>query len=430
MRTVDRETLRRRLVVAMVALLPLHTVFLEAWISWKPFLVLLIAVVAIDLREGLRSGAWPYDRVLTIATAVFGATLGVGVFITDSPGRFFRLLFAVAVGAAVMLVTERTLRIGDRRLVERAVVWSAAALAASAFLLSLVVLGAFGGAALDAVNDVPGVFRIGKAAYLDEGFVSLTNWHQDPGYAAAWMNLWAAIVLVLAVQSRAFGRWWLDGMVIGGLGYGTLLTMSRSGWLGWVIGIGVAAVLLVRGSSLATVARLAGIAALTGAVLLGAAWLADREGVGGDLGDQFGFRADQNFSLGTVEHEGASGDDGIADIRENVWPFYWDAFERNPVLGIGLGSGWAAPGIQEPHNLALQLLGESGLVGAAGFLVLAAVLLRRRRGREEAAIVIVALLPAFFQTLLFEPTWWFAAGVFVGGIGAFSLKPSVATVDE
>jgi O-antigen ligase len=113
-----------------------------------------------------------------------------------------------------------------------------------------------------------------------------------------------------------------------------------------------------------------------------------------------------------------------------VWPFYWDAFTENPVVGIGLGSGWAAPGIQEPHNLALQLLGESGLVGALGFLVLAAVLLRRRRGRREAAVVIVALLPAFFQTLLFEPTWWFAAGVFVGGIGAFSLKPSPTTVDE
>jgi hypothetical protein len=38
--TVPALSWRQRLYLAMVAVLPLHTVFLSAWISWKPFIVL------------------------------------------------------------------------------------------------------------------------------------------------------------------------------------------------------------------------------------------------------------------------------------------------------------------------------------------------------------------------------------------------------
>lgn len=407
-------------MVAFVGLLPLHTVFADAWIAWKPYLVLVVVVVALDLVA--TGGRWPYDVSLSVGAAGLVVSLAVGVVWTDDVERFLRLLMALGVGVAVLLVTEREVRTGGGPLVARSVVWSAAAMALTATAFSFVIVGGFGAGAIDAINDLPGVYRVGKAAYLDEGFVALTNWHQDPGYAAAWMNLWAVVVAALSVRNAATRRWWLDGMIIGGLGFGTLLTMSRSGWLGWVVGFGVFAAVMIFGGGVParTVLRLGGVAALTAVLLLGAAWLVDRDGVGGDLDDQFAFRLEQNASLGTIDvpdNEAGPYDDP-ADIRANTWPFYWDAFTAQPIFGIGLGSGWAAPGIQEPHNLGLQLLGESGVVGALGFLLMMAVVLRRRSTMTGVAILVVALVPALFQTLLFEPSWWFAAGLYATAFGS------------
>ena len=71
----------------------------------------------------------------------------------------------------------------------------------------------------------------------------------------------------------------------------------------------------------------------------------------------------------------------------------------SPVLGIGLGTGWATPGMQEPHNLGLQLLGETGIVGLLGFLAVAFVVGRFGGGLMKAGTALragdgVAKLPA------------------------------------
>ena len=51
---------RDRLFLVMVALLPLHTVYLSAWVSWKPYLVILGLLGFWDLLDGLRLRVWPW----------------------------------------------------------------------------------------------------------------------------------------------------------------------------------------------------------------------------------------------------------------------------------------------------------------------------------------------------------------------------------
>ena len=45
------RSLSDRLFLALVALLPLHTVFVRVEVAWKPWLILLAAVAALDLWE-------------------------------------------------------------------------------------------------------------------------------------------------------------------------------------------------------------------------------------------------------------------------------------------------------------------------------------------------------------------------------------------
>jgi hypothetical protein len=410
---------RRLLFLAMVFVLPLHTVFVRGWIAWRPFLVLLVVVVVLDVVAGVRARAWPWHRAASWALLAFLGAVAASWPGTEHAGRFSRLLLALGVGGAVMLVTERGLRTpGAGRHLLRVVFWSGAAMAATGALLAFASTGSLGAGTMGFLDDLPLVDRFSKPAYLAEGFVAVTNWHQDPGYAAAWTNLWAALGLTAAAAGLGSGRRWLDAVVLGGLGFATLMTMSRTGWMGLVLGLGVTAAVLAWKSDAgpADLAVRLGTASLVGLALFGALWATDPEGVGGDVSRQFEFRLDQGLSLGTLEGEGIPGaEDGPADIRGEVWPRYVDAFGEHPVRGIGLGTGWETPGMQEPHNLALQLLGESGLLGLAGFLALAWVVVRRGSGLVGAVALVVALLPAATQTVLFEPTWWFAAGLLLGG---------------
>jgi hypothetical protein len=41
------------------------------------------------------------------------------------------------------------------------------------------------------------------------------------------------------------------------------------------------------------------------------------------------------------------------------------------------------------------------------------VIIRSGRGAVAGALLAVTFLPAMTQTVLFEPTWWFAAGIYL-----------------
>jgi len=414
--TVAARSLRKWLLGALVFVLPLHTVFIPFGVSWKPYLVLLIVAAGWDVLDGFHERRWPWHGPASVAAAVFLGAMAVSWWGVPA-ARSARLWLALGVGALLLLVIERALRAdGADRLVMRAIVWSAAAVAVSAVALSFVVVGTFGGGLVDAIDAVPGVQRVAKSAYLEDGFIALTNWHQDPGYAAAWMNLWAALVFVAWSRGWGLRRWWVNALVVGGLGVGTLMTMSRTGWLGFLVAVAAASGFLILKDRLSVlpVARFVAVAAGSALLVVGLLWAVDPRGVGSDLDDSIAYRITQGASLGAPAEEGGF---GVQDTRLVVWPQYVSAFRTSPVLGIGLGTGWATPGMQEPHNLGLQLLGETGVVGLVGFLALAVVVGRFGGGTIGAVALTVVAASALTQTVLFEATLWFAAALYLGGAG-------------
>jgi O-antigen ligase len=422
---VQTRSTTDRVFLAMVAVLPLHTVFLSAWISWKPFLVLLVVIIVADIAAAVRERAWPYHRTLSIALLAFGLLLLTGYPAAPFRERFFQLGLAIAVGAMVMLVTERRLRRAD--LIDdllTVVFWTGAAMGVTAVLLSLVNFGVFGADAVNAINEVPGIFRTSKPAYLESGFIALTNWHQDPGYGAAWSVLWAVLALVAAARRPRAGLG-IEGAVIGGLAFAVLMAFSRTGWLALPIGLTIVGVSLVRAGwvDVAWITKRLGIAAAVAITLTAFMFVVDPPEVAGDVDLQFAFRLSQGWDLladitGLFERSDVAFGDRFepSEERADVWPEYWDMFTSNPLLGVGLGVGWLTNSIlQEPHNLALELLAETGLVGLGAFLAVMVVIVRSGRSTVAGALLAVTFLPAMTQTVLFEPTWWFAAGIYLSG---------------
>jgi hypothetical protein len=416
--------LRRGLFLAMVALLPLHTVFFSAWVSWKPFMIVLAAIGLIDLYDGWRHRSWPWHPQASIAATIFLAAALLSWPGTDAPERFFRLWFALVVGTALLLVVEKGLRqAGDLDRLLRVVFWSAAAVGATAVAISVLSVGTFGEGSVDAVNDLPYVFRVVKPAFVDEGFLAVTNWHQDPGYAATWTNLWLVLTLAAVTRGAGTSRRWLDVTVLGGLVFGVVMTFNRTGWLALVVAIAVAAFFLIRAGWVTL--RDFGItivgALAVGGLLLGALSLVDRSGVDGDVDTAIGFRVDQVQSLLGLEDPPAGSGTGPAlfegsEERFAVWPEYVDFFQEHPVRGVGLGVGWETTEFsQEPHNIFLELAGETGIVGLAGFAVLIGAVIYYGSGPVGAAALTITFAAALTQTVLFEAAWWFAAGIFLGG---------------
>jgi O-antigen ligase len=417
--------LRQRLFLAMVAVLPLHTLFLSAWISWKPYLVLVIVIAVLDLVDWASSRRYPWNPTITGLFGVSVVVVLIGWPAAEYRERYAQLTLALAIGALVLLTTERSLRqpgMFDRML--RVAVWTGALIGATAVVFELVAIGVFGATAHSTIGELPGVFRVAKPAYLDEGFFALTNWHQDPGYSAAWANLWIVLVLAAAARGLATRRKWLDGLIVGGLAFNVLMAFSRTGWTALPIVVVIAGLLLVRSGQITVgdLAKLLGVALLTVALLTSIMLAVDPEDVGGDLGLQFDFRLSQGWELlsditGLFQTSQPFEDRfAVSEQRADVWPEYVDMFQENPWLGVGLGVGWQTNSLQqEPHNLVLELLAELGIVGAVVFAALLAVVLLRGSGAIGFAALAAALLPFISQTVLFEPAWWFAAGVLLAG---------------
>ena len=70
-------TTRRWLLCALVLVLPLHTLFVRVWVAWKPFLLLLVALAAWDVLDGIYSRSWPWHRQASVAVGVFLVVMAV-----------------------------------------------------------------------------------------------------------------------------------------------------------------------------------------------------------------------------------------------------------------------------------------------------------------------------------------------------------------
>ena len=411
----------------MVALLPLHTLYLTAWISWKPFLILLAVLAIWDLIDGLREQTWPWHRRVSLAFGVFMAAVALGFPEPEFRVRFVRLGLALVVGFLVAVVTERALRLPgmlDRTL--RVVFWTAAAMAVTGVVFSVLLLGAGGNEVIDYLTgsrgyDIPLLDKIGKPAYLLSGFLALSNWHQDPGYGAAWMVLWATLALIASLRGLGTRRSWVDGAIIGALWVGVVMAFSRTGWVALLVSIGILAYAFRHGEGRRLGGTLAA-AALSAVLVLTGLFVVDVEGVGGELPLQFAFRLQQGWDFladltGLFQSSAAFEDQfSQTEQRADVWPEYWRLFLDHPLMGAGLGVGWETNSVgQEPHNLFLELGAETGLVGLATFVVLVVTIIGAGTGAVGAIALATSFLPAFTQTVLFEPSWWFAAGLYLAG---------------
>jgi O-antigen ligase len=202
------------------------------------------------------------------------------------------------------------------------------------------------------------------------------------------------------------------------------MAFSRTGWLSLPLALMAVILGLHRsGVPMREVLRRALAGALTAIVILAGVWSTDRPDVGGDLDLQFAFRFSQGWDLLADLTGFFSTSDEFADRfepseeRADVWPEYLEMFRLHPVLGVGLGVGWQTNSIrQEPHNLVIELLAETGLLGMAAFLVLLGVVIKHGRGGVGGALLAITFLPSITQTVLFEPAWWFAAGLFLAGV--------------
>jgi len=395
-----------------VVLLPLHTLYIRAEIAWKPWLILLAAIAVIDLWEGR---GIPWSRRAALGLVIFLAAVLVSWPGPDAGATFWRLYLGLMAGGLLLLVAgDHGKRVDE---VLNAVFWSGAAMAATAVVLTMVTDGVFGEGVIDAVNDFWLIDRVNKPAYLGSGFVALTNWHQDPGYSALWTNVWIALSILGVARGAVRAPRWAPPLVIGGLLVATIVTYSRTGWIGLGIAVVGALVALWRNdratfkTGLQTVAWAVPIAVM----LLGFHLVTDPAGVGGDVDDALEFRWTYLLALGQID----VGEEGVVDPnlvvddnRLDVWREYLTRFQEHPVRGIGLGTGWGETGLQEPHNLALELLAETGIVGALGFV---AMILSLGRGGGSTAGPAVAVVAAasLTQTVLFEPVLWFSLGLWL-----------------
>ena len=150
---------------------------------------------------------------------------------------------------------------------------------------------------------------------------------------------------------------------------GLVLSNSRGGIMAMLVQVTIAALLLLRTTTL----KLALAVVLVAGVLFGTFW------VGGE-------RLVTNFSaaggeLTTTDRDGAS--------RNEIWRATLRMFASHPLLGVGLGAYWIgitayhdASGVltpQEAHNDYLELLSSGGVIGLALGVWFAVIVVRLAR---------------------------------------------------
>jgi tetratricopeptide (TPR) repeat protein len=123
-------------------------------------------------------------------------------------------------------------------------------------------------------------------------------------------------------------------------------------------------------------------------------------------------------STSSVGNTGGRFSSGASNFRWAWWQQAWDGWQHAKLVGTGAGS-FLLTNLRyrdtyldqtiEPHNLPLQFLLETGIVGVALLLLALAFLLRpswRRRGPELA---LALLMPAYLVHSLVDVDWDFAA---------------------
>ncbi len=123
------------------------------------------------------------------------------------------------------------------------------------------------------------------------------------------------------------------------------------------------------------------------------------------------------------------------NFRWSWWEQAWKGFEKAPIAGTGAGS-FGVTNLRyrnsnldqtiEPHDLPLQFLTETGVVGLVLFVLSIGWLILRGRRRPGPQLALALALPAYFLHGLLDVDWDFAsvsAPVFLIA-GALVVRPS------
>lgn len=203
-----------------------------------------------------------------------------------------------------------------------------------------------------------------------------TSFLNHPNILAAYLNL----VLPFALACCALGRskWKILGAWAFGLGFIALLTTQSIGGLFAFVATVLLAIFCFVRSHKKKLALITGTCALVFLSYLARDILnpihAAEENVGSDV-----------------------------STRALLWETAWDEFVQFPVFGVGWGNfaapyGWDIPslkGLYGAHNLYLQILAETGLVGFAAFSYFVIRSLKQARNRWRAGADFLELALAF-----------------------------------
>jgi O-antigen ligase len=287
----------------------------------------------------------------------------------------------------------------------------------SLWLAAAILAGAVAQAALGLYQFV---FAVGPEWFiLPGGFMRAAGSFAQPNPFAGYLGLCLPVAVSLALWAggralragrtpadAAWALWFAGAAAI--IAAGLLASWSRGGWLG--AAAGVAAVIVLRSRRAALLSAVAALlllaAALLGSVTPQAIPAAVREPVAARLAEIPAF-----FGAGDVLAQEVTDENFAVIERVAHWAAALRMWERAPWLGVGPGNYAAVyPEVRElrweealghAHNVYLNVLAESGLIGFAAFLLLwggsAVWLLRaasaaRRAGAAFAGALAVGVL--------------------------------------
>jgi O-antigen ligase len=221
------------------------------------------------------------------------------------------------------------------------------------------------------------LFLYPPADYHEDWRWRATSFLHDPNSLAGYLNLVLPFALACYLLGR--GKWKKLGGWTLGLGFVALLSTQSMGGTVAFGSILVLAIFCFARSGKKRLVLLAGLCALVCLFYL------------------------LRPILNPTHTEGEVGSSAISRLM--LWSTAWDYFVRFPVFGVGWGnfthlygsdlSSFFQPDALAVHNIYLQLLAETGLVGFVAFLYLVVQSWRQARSQWRSSIDFLDLALAF-----------------------------------
>jgi O-antigen ligase len=286
------------------------------------------------------------------------------------------------------------------------------------------LLGA--GASQAAFGLAQSVLRIGPEHFLIGGVIMRAyGTFEQPNPFGGYVGLTVPLAVSLALFGLPAGRWRRFAAGVAAVaGAALLITLSRGAWVAQVV-----ALLIVVTVNSARVRRLITVLALSGAVLVAAAWPL----LPAEITERASSVVVSAVDLGAVKDAVVTPENWAVLERLSQWYAGWQMFLANPVLGAGIGNYNAAyddyrleqwpVALGHAHNHYLTVAAESGLVGALAYIGLWIVIFRSgaravrlATGRLEraTAVGILASLASFATHNLFDVLFVHGMGVTLG----------------